>query len=867
MALPYTVSTTPTLKSTSSYIGKMSNPVLAMVGQTLASNGLFVPSAIGTSHLQSTIPRHGENTASPIYTPPLFLHSPFGGLVPAPLTGSPNLLTLGHATSASSFTVTSNFSFIQYALNNFTHNSTISAFVNDVFNYVYPSQTPAIFTGISFSGSNAYVEGNFTAGVYTIGGAGLTNVIINGNLNIGTITATGSGDITNVIVNGTLTVGSITGSGTVNIILLGTGTITTPSAINQVYSLGTLNGNSGPTSLIGVGSYTPITLGMFNPTTSYPAGSYADFHIMDSATGSPTITQYNMTNTPITYNIAQNIQARLAIQYQVVPGSITELDNVWYILNSIDGMIYSTALSQQTTSTQIVNLGVDTEIYGVDNYLISLVLTYRVANNVFVPYKAGAYLSVYPNGSIGFAVVLNGNGSISTATSPNSSFTIPAVPFYVGDVNVISSNNIEIDEALPVSALGGIDPVVSQGGYLVSQYRKIPTAINFTGTPQIVYSPNSNTFLYGILGGFITSAVDASGNSTVQDGVLQAVNPSRQASIIQVAITYTKVSVTPVIVIDPNYNSAAQILGTNLIFTYADANSIMFSLGTELYTVMVGSPLTLNGTLYTYTATGTAGTLTSVTNGIPTTNVFTFVAPVGATTATVNLIVVFGDVIPNYELTPYSSFTASTGSLTVVKDATGVVDVEGPLFQLPFGTPIYAPGVSQATITSLVQLGVSIVSPDVYQSNVKHPQAYFFPEVILLGQDTLRYTSTQTTVKVPLADGNYNGVIITNGSAPVSDFPFIAGNIQFSLELVQPFQPRSITVTIGPTGQYPSYQAANAALGLDNKARLATSGVNIGIDYTDTGAITPIITGTGTVSYIVDNNDKLELLNLTGTFS
>ena len=665
------------------------------------------------------------------------------------------------------------------------------------------------------------------------------------------------------------------------------------------------------TTTVANASYDPHGLGTLMPAVqNFTQYAYGDLHTYDQIADTPVSTVGYATFVAPTFattnfydlkastalliasslsDFLNNLAARICVQFGVVPGvsgtpgllssNLTLQEGCYYLASTFFNVNYTTAIAFQTATSQTPNLGVSTEYHNFNGYIIPdatlttavWLQTYRAGDQVYAPIK---------NANGGRYFTLNAGGQIVIGTTD---FTYPTTPYYIettlipADCTVSLSNTFSSNGVVAPPSAGGADPYTQEVGFVTSTYRVIQSAGHIAGQITVVV-PNQSYIDYVPLNGDVTaigSFEDAVNiGVSLVNGRLRVINGSRKALVEQIAITCQPSAVSGE-TIDPYFNGADiiptyPIPGAGEFVTYKDANKVRFSIASpvtgasENYTINAGSSLLIGTYLYTYTVSGSVGTLSKISGGVSA-NVGTSPWTFGASPATVTvfLVVVFGDTIMNN--TNYNVNSVIDGSVpsTYFVRQVSAVQAYGDVIQATAhtdGSPYYFPNLTAATITQLAQAGVNPVpgQPGYYApTRLDREPLFADTEVVIYGTRISYYNPNQTQVSVELADGTYtnragNTVTVSGGLANVADLPIDVGYVSFIAQQAPAGSSGSLsnqTYTVGTGMDYATFALARDALGLNTLVRRGYTGVTLSLSADVNGGVVDNFTGTGQVVY------------------
>jgi hypothetical protein len=653
-------------------------------------------------------------------------------------------------------------------------------------------------------------------------------------------------------------------------------------------------------------SYDPHNLGTLMPAVqSFTQYAFADLHTYDQVadTPEPTLGYASFTGFSGSTNfygltastallvsgslsdILNNLAARICVQFGVVPGSASNPgvlgDNISsqagcnYLYSTFFNVNYTTAIAFQTASGQTPNLGVSTEYHNFNGYVVPDAVsttavwlqTYRAADQVYAPIK---------NANGGRYFTLNAGGQIVIGTTD---FTYPTTPYYVETTLIPADCTLSLSTTFPVSdtvtaASGGADPytTITDNGtadvVASSTYRTVsaPATAPVGATKVTLVVPNVSYVDYSPYNGDVTS----DGNV---NGKVRIFNNSRQANIVTATVTCQPSAVTGD-TFDPFFNGSDiiptyPIPGAGEFVTYKDATKVRFSIASsvsgasENYTINAGASVLIGSYLYTYTVSGSTGTLSKISGGVSTTVGTYALGSITPTPApvTVFLTIIFGDTIMNNTNYNVNSITDGSVPATYFVRTVSSVEAYGDVIQAVStpGSPYYFPNLTQATITQLSQAGVNPVAgqPGYYEVTVLNREPLFCDtEVVIYGTRISYYNPNQTQVAVQLADGTYTNragdtVTVLNGLANVADLPIDIGYVSFIAQQAPAGSSSGLTsqtYTVGVGKDYANFGAADTALGLSELLRLSYTG-NLTVTSNPDGTRKDNFSGAGQIVY------------------
>lgn len=583
---------------------------------------------------------------------------------------------------------------------------------------------------------------------------------------------------------------------------------------------------------------------------------------------------------------ATNILARMCCQQGVAPvsslsSSIALNAGVYYASTSFFGVEYTTPIVFQTAASQVPNFGVSTEYHDVDDYFnpdasttASWLQTYRVADQLYAPMKTAGQTSFR-------YMTLNGANRLDAFIAPSTTdYVFETVPYYIETTEITADCSVSLSNfsgnTMASGTVGGQDPytVVDSGltTFSATSTYRLLVASQTAPIGAILASatmPNKSYLKWAPFDGEVVS----SSVGTVVDGSLTIDQwPMRKATIVQATLTCQPSSVSgETMNVAFNGGAVVQAPSTVEFILFKSLQKVRFSLITdaasEVYTIDAGSSQLIGTSEYSYSVSGAVGTLSKVSGGIQTqVGQWTF----GAVPATVQvfLTVIFGDTL--LANTVFNANTITDGSVPnnyIIRSQTEA-DVYATRLVQPAGSLLYLPGLSSATKTSLLQLGVMQVAgmPDTWQDVVFHQEASFFPEVAINGRRVATYSgSSSTLVAIGLADGTYTNdadqtVTVSGGTIAASSLPLTVGYITYTAVQLSSTSNVPQVLTLGT--DYPNFAAADAALGLSKMQH----GLHPGLTYaptTNNGVKVDAWKGTGSVYY---SNGMGGEYQITGNF-
>ena len=340
--------------------------------------------------------------------------------------------------------------------------------------------------------------------------------------------------------------------------------------------------------------------------------------------------------------------------------------------------------------------------------------------------------------------------------------------------------------------------------------------------------------------------------------------PNRVGSVLSFQVNCRPSAVaTHTMSVDYNAGSVVPAPSTVEIVTFKCLQYVRFSLitnaNTGVFIVLAGASnsITIGSAQYTYTVSGSVGTLNKVSSGTLT-QVGQWTFGVQPTDVIVWLTVTFGDTLMVTTVYEQANTSPAAGSASQPQNyfervAPDTVNSYQSQINYSAGSQMYLPALSSDTATQLNQLGVYQVpgEPGIYVDYVFHPEAYFFNEVVIQGRRASTYSGNpaQTTVAISLADGTYQnlaGQTVTVGSGTYTDafgntqtvasgnilassLPLSFGNITYVAVAVpsqtSPGSLASELITIGST-QYPDFTTANKKILASNSSIVEQSTVS-----------------------------------------
>jgi hypothetical protein len=299
--------------------------------------------------------------------------------------------------------------------------------------------------------------------------------------------------------------------------------------------------------------------------------------------------------------------------------------------------------------------------------------------------------------------------------------------------------------------------------------RVIPTPVDVLAVPLTLDVADGNYIDYAPLNGTITSA----GNIL---GKIRITNPGRKATIVYREVV-CKPSTVAGEVMQVHSNGASVVPVLDEYVMYKDAAIIRFTSGGDNYTLAAGSSVLVGLWNYTYTVVGAVGTFVKVSGAFTiTVGSWTFGAVVAS--SSVFIKVIFGDTLST-TLVHLPIVSANPGNLPSLFFTRGVVYYNQQVASSEAN--MYLPGISQSTLNAFALYGIVPVPgmPDYYIDNYSHVYPLIFPEVVIYGTVSLPYAFGDTVVKVPILDGVYPHVVVSNGAVPLASFPFVFGITNF----------------------------------------------------------------------------------------
>lgn len=607
----YPLATTTILEESSAYRGFSSDSPIVFEGQKLLRNGKHMPAGTTDEALQtSQNPRHGENTASPLYAPPVFILFNKGKM---PVETAKESTSLGHATTTNpngfyiSLTPPANpYQFIfdaihsmiiwgspteqpgvmaQILFQDFIDNppvfSTASTLLDSLSGYYDNANVNGVNVGSPFGTTFLVVKGNLTLSGRLIGPtnqASSTILIVLGNL-----TMTDNDWIDNNWENSSGSAGKIIVFATGNVSAYGIG-VDSLSEDLFVAHHGTFyyaaNGQEtlDDPDLITFVNPNPETrmvlltggsvVGDFIPPNTYVAitGSHELSDSSDmTAPFTGTVTYFEMVVPSGAFDDQKAlsiITVRFILQYDVVIASTSK----GIIISTQDGKDYLTRVIFCFNGTP--NIGLHTESFGFHSYVKAMLQTYRVSESTYDIFKAGFYLTMNDEGFIGFSA---------------TPYEIEPLPRFIGPTK-ITKNCLFSLTSWPLTSFnqfeGGMDPYVVEGSDAVSKYRRLQEPPTSTSLLVELLAPYDSEIKYIPLGGISTSGVIVLKNDGARSRVTYVscvIQPTRQENVI----------------VAPQVNVATGDF-PNLTVVYVDRDRIIFRAGKEIYSANYNNQLGLN---------------------------------------------------------------------------------------------------------------------------------------------------------------------------------------------------------------------------------------------------------------------------------
>ncbi len=589
-------------------------------------------------------------------------------------------------------------------------------------------------------------------------------------------------------------------------------------------------------------------------------------------------------------DVASNILARLCCQYgvgtQANDGDLadgwTNYSGCYHLLTTFFGVDYDTALSFQISSGQVPNFGVSTEYHDFNAYWTpdgttstAWLQTYRVADQIYAPIKGAGTAGLFKYMTLTDLVNLFFGPSTADFVFPTS------FPYYIETTEITADCTVSLSNfsgnTMASGTVGGMDPYTVTGSgtaafSAVSTYRQLKAAGTAPGTAVLTKAvvPNYSYLNWAPFNGDVV-AVDPSFGNAVNGIATIDRWPNRFGSVLSFQLICRPSAVaTDTMSIDYNAGSVVPAPSTVELVTFKCLQYVRFSLitnaNTGVFIVLAGASnsITIGSAQYTYTVSGSVGTLNKVSSGTLT-QVGQWTFGVQPSDVIVWLTVTFGDTLMVTTVYEQANTSPAAGSASQPQNyfervAPDTVDSYQSQINYSAGSQMYLPALSSDTATQLNQLGVYQVpgEPGIYVDYVFHPEAYFFNEVVIQGRRASTYSGNpaQTTVAISLADGTYQnlaGQTVTVGSGTYTDafgntqtvasgnilassLPLSFGNITYvAVAVPSQTSPGSLVselITIGST-QYPDFTTANKNLGLQFLNRGAIDGLKLTVDIDD----------------------------------
>lgn len=550
----YSVSSTVDPTTSSAYQGYTGAPVVAAAGQGFYADNVVMPTIPqNPDTYTNSLPRHGENVASPTYLPavnpviawlaPILKLLAYAGIT---------FTSVGYVSWAATYYTRSKLWFIDavYAALNAipitSFNATIASFKAQLAaNTIVPLTTAP--TG-AFTTQTAVAEVSSIPGITTFGGAGVTLLVAynkTGTCNVTMSQLSTAGTITILIVQGNLTITSdtwYTGAANPTLIIC-TGTVqlgATGAAIGltqanlYVAAIGNISIGTGGVFATNAMLYHTGALQTVNLVpyaivgTSHPANSitritgHDDFGLIQAAPENASITNFwfnpAVNDGSVSFSdMADGFLWQTAFQYGIARSDVTMFLGgiVPEIRSVVGGKNYTTTLSIYTSADSLPNVGVHTEPFNYANYVVPMAQSYRVDNTHYTFYKAGGFIAMAQNGDF----VINAGPLV-----------IPAVPYTLSgylasDITIDAACTVSESDAVPIGmtgAMGGMDPYTLVAGVWTSTYRQLnppvfPPALPLA-PPLSMTPPN-----LGLAAGFAilsqAGVTDATGNAVITGDV------------------------------------------------------------------------------------------------------------------------------------------------------------------------------------------------------------------------------------------------------------------------------------------------------------------------------------------------------------
>lgn len=649
-------STTASQLSPSALTGYTSNQLApsAVYDPTNAKQKIYIDANVSPSKIDATsstavvvnpslltcrIPRHGENTASPIYAPPISMIIPSGGTI-AKSTNIAQLDTITYAEASSTFYTLDRLWIINAALGllNAQSPSAYTA-VNAILQVLKAGLrdnltpiTPDLST-VTLANNTFVAQGSQTT-TGNIGG-GTTVVYCKGNLSAGGIVSN-AGETLVIVVDGSLTFTNSPSSwygsaiaGTVFIIASGAvsivngGVPATPGLYVATTSTFTYNGNSaynnnatpGQVGANGLfystsgrtmpgGTFTAPTATSNLANTLFRFDSFADYSAGSTLNNS--VTNGYVFQTPIDPTVvgslpfmplypqiflvqpnvgtypASAIAVAIALQMKYQYGALTAVDNTLVnpnlarITSSLDGNGFETYVAVQgADAPSIPNIGVHTEIFDFDNYLFPMAKSYRVDDTSYTLYTAGQYMTMAPNGDVVFSGV---------------SYTIPNLPYPLdggATTSITNACTLSITDAFPggqpstTANQGGQDPYVvssNAGVSWQSTYRDLSMPPQTTQSTIVTHSSYYDTVVkYSPLGGMVLISAYPTGLVSPPNTLDPSGNPTGILTIMNNLERRAKISYMDVTLLPTSATSFTAGVGATAMSVYANVANDLYS--------------------------------------------------------------------------------------------------------------------------------------------------------------------------------------------------------------------------------------------------------------------------------------------------